>query len=84
LFTDGLTERRTMPGSIRRFDQLAPRLDKSAILAKPPGQAIDEMLAQIFPDVTRELEDDVAVILVNLGRAAAAEDAHRESAANGA
>jgi serine phosphatase RsbU (regulator of sigma subunit) len=84
LFTDGLTERRATLRSIRRFDRLAPRLDKQAILTEPPGQAIDEMLAQIFPDVTRELEDDVAVILVNLGRAAAAEDAHRESAANGA
>ena len=84
LFTDGLTERRATPRSIRRFEQLAPRIDKETVLAKPPEQAIDEILARIFPDGTRELDDDVAVILVNLGRAAAAEDAHRERTANGA
>jgi PAS domain S-box-containing protein len=77
LFTDGLTERRTAPTSPRRFDALAPRIDTNALLAKPPGQAIDEMLTQIFPDGTRELDDDVAVILLNLGRAADAEKAGR-------
>jgi PAS domain S-box-containing protein len=84
LFTDGLTERRETPESIRQFDPLAPRIDAKTLLAKPPGQAIDDMLAQIFPSGTQELDDDVAVILVNLTGAAAAEDAHRERVANSA
>ncbi|HKR98733.1 MAG TPA: PAS domain S-box protein, partial [Candidatus Dormibacteraeota bacterium] len=84
LFTDGVTERRATPESIRQFDPLAPRIAAKTLLAKPPGQAIDDMLAQIFPRGTQELDDDVAVILVNLAGAAVAEDAHRERAANGA
>jgi PAS domain S-box-containing protein len=69
LFTDGLTERRATPQSIRQFDELARHVDTKTLLGKPPGQAIDEMLTRMFPGGTHELDDDVAVILVNLGRA---------------
>jgi PAS domain S-box-containing protein len=82
LFTDGLTERRAAPTSPRRFDALAPRIDAKALLAKPPGQALDEMLTQIFPDGTRELDDDVAVVLLNLGRAEEAENGESERLAS--
>ena len=78
LFTDGLTERRATPQSPRRFDELAPHIDGKTMLAKPPGQAIDEMLTQIFPGGTHELDDDVAVILVKLGRAEDSENGDRE------
>jgi PAS domain S-box-containing protein len=82
LYTDGLTERRGAPGSIRRFDELAPRIDARTLFARPPGQAIDQLLGSIFPDGTDQLDDDVAVILVNLARGA--EEARRERVANGA
>jgi serine phosphatase RsbU (regulator of sigma subunit) len=82
LYTDGLTERRAAPGSIRRFDELAPRIDPRTLLAGPPGQAIDQLLGSIFPDGTEQLEDDVAVILVNLARGV--EQARRERVANSA
>lgn len=67
LFTDGLTERRLTPASARRFDELGPRLDADRLLTRPPGEAIGEMLAQMFPGGTEQLDDDVAVILLNLG-----------------
>lgn len=73
LFTDGLTERRATPTSARRFDDLAPHLDADKVLAQPPGEAIDELLAQIFPGGTEQLDDDVAVIPLNLGRTASAD-----------
>jgi PAS domain S-box-containing protein len=82
LFTDGLTERRATPQSIRQFDELAPRIDMKTLLGKPPGQAIDEMLTRIFPGGTHELDDDVAVILVNLGRAEDSENGEREPIAS--
>jgi hypothetical protein len=75
---------RAWPGSVRRFDELAPRIDARTLLAKSPGHAIDDLLAQIFPSGTQELDDDVAVILVNLGRTAGAEIADREPSANAA
>jgi serine phosphatase RsbU (regulator of sigma subunit) len=68
LYTDGLTEHRPSPGSIRRFEELAPRIDAPATLDQPPGQALDHLLASIFPAGTEELDDDVAVILLNLAR----------------
>jgi len=72
LFTDGLTERRTSDGSGRvGFDELLARLDAHAMLTQPPEQAIDEMLARVFPNGTEHLEDDLAVILLTLGTAAA-------------
>ncbi|MBV9334896.1 MAG: PAS domain S-box protein [Solirubrobacterales bacterium] len=67
LFTDGLTERRVTPTSVRRFDELAPHLEADKLLAQPPGEAIDELIAQLFPGGTEQLDDDVAVILLNLG-----------------
>jgi PAS domain S-box-containing protein len=68
LYTDGLTEVRTRPGSIRSFEDLAPRIDASRTLDQPPGQALDHLLATIFPGGTEELDDDVAVVLLNLSR----------------
>jgi serine phosphatase RsbU (regulator of sigma subunit) len=68
LYTDGLTELRTTPGSIRRFEELAPRIDAPTTLDQPPGRALDHLLASIFPEGTEELDDDVAVILLNLSR----------------
>jgi PAS domain S-box-containing protein len=68
LYTDGLTEHRPSPGSIRQFEALAPRIDAPATLDQPPGQALDHLLTSIFPAGTEELDDDVAVILLNLAR----------------
>jgi PAS domain S-box-containing protein len=82
LFTDGLTERRETPRSIRRFNELAPHLDPENLLAKPAGRALDEMLSRIFPAGAEQLDDDVAVILVNLGRAVDTADAERRRIAN--
>jgi PAS domain S-box-containing protein len=67
LFTDGLTERRT-PTWPDRFgvDELLPRIDAHSFLSKPPEQAIDEFLADVFPEGTEELDDDLAVILLTL------------------
>ena len=73
LFTDGLTERRVTPASVRRFDDLAPHLEADKLLAQPPGEAIDELLAQMFPGGTEQLDDDVAVILLNLARTGSAD-----------
>jgi serine phosphatase RsbU (regulator of sigma subunit) len=70
LFTDGLTECRETPESARQFSHLAPRIDGHALLAKPPAEAIDEMLVQLFPGGTEQLDDDLAVILLRLRRAA--------------
>jgi len=78
LFTDGLTERRQAPRAVRLgFDDLLPRIDARGMVSKPPGQAIDDMLTQIFPNGTEQLEDDLAVILLNLSRSAIGEDAGR-------
>jgi serine phosphatase RsbU (regulator of sigma subunit) len=82
LFTDGLTERRATPRSVRRFEELSARIETEPLLAKPPGQAIDELLGRIFPDGTRDLDDDVAVILVNLCRIASAESTQPTHIAN--
>jgi PAS domain S-box-containing protein len=70
LFTDGLTERRraVRAGQIG-FDDLLRRLDVTALLTQPPEGAIDEMLAQVFPDGTDQLDDDLAVILLTLSEA---------------
>jgi hypothetical protein len=40
------------------------------------------MLTRIFPGGTHELDDDVAVILVNLGRAEDSENGEREPIAS--
>jgi serine phosphatase RsbU (regulator of sigma subunit) len=82
LFTDGLTERRPTPGAVREFDDVAPRIDARTVLSNPPEQAIDRLLATIFPNGTQVLDDDVAVILVHLGHSA--EDANGERIANSA
>ena len=66
LYTDGLTEHRAAPGSIRRFEDLAPRIAPETMLDQPPGHALDHLLTTIFPGGTDELDDDVAVILLNL------------------
>jgi PAS domain S-box-containing protein len=67
LFTDGLTERRSAMRPDRLgVDELLPRIDSDAFLSKPPEQAIDEMLADVFPDGTEALDDDLAVILLTL------------------
>lgn len=67
LFTDGLTERRPAPRAPRLgYSDLVPRLDATEMLTAPPGQAIDRLLARFFPQGTDQLEDDLAVILVNL------------------
>lgn len=71
LFTDGLTERRPAPRAPRLgYKDLVPRIDAAEMLTAPPGQAIDRMLARFFPQGTEQLEDDLAVILVNLKRSA--------------
>lgn len=71
MFTDGLTERRPAPRAPRLgYSDLAPRIDAAEMLTAPPGHAIDAMLARLFPRGTEELEDDLAVILVNLKRSA--------------
>jgi serine phosphatase RsbU (regulator of sigma subunit) len=67
LYTDGLTEHRKAPGSIRQFQDLAPRIEPLAMLDQPPGRALDHLLKTIFPDGTEELDDDVAVLLLRLG-----------------
>ena len=67
LFTDGLTERRSASWPERLgVDELVPRIDAHAFLTKPPEQAIDEMLADVFPQGTEALDDDLAVILLAL------------------
>jgi PAS domain S-box-containing protein len=67
LFTDGLTERRSAMRSGRLgVDELLPRIDADAFLDKSPEQAIDEMLADVFPQGTEALDDDLAVILLTL------------------
>jgi serine phosphatase RsbU (regulator of sigma subunit) len=72
LFTDGLTERRPAPLAARLgYSDLPPRIDATEMLAAPPGHAIDSMLARLFPQGTEHLDDDLAVILVNLTRSAA-------------
>ena len=48
------------------FDELLPRIDARRFLTKPPEQAIDEMLADVFPEGTEALDDDLAVILLTL------------------
>jgi serine phosphatase RsbU (regulator of sigma subunit) len=71
LFTDGLTERRPAPRAPRlSYRDLVPRIDAAEMLTAPPGHAIDAMLARLFPQGTEQLEDDLAVILVNLKRSA--------------
>jgi hypothetical protein len=70
MFTDGLTERRPAPHAPRLgYSDLVPRIDATEMLTAPPGQAIDRMLARLFPQGTDQLEDDLSVILVNLKRA---------------
>ncbi len=67
LFTDGLTERRSATWPERLgVDELLARIDPHAFVTKPPDQAIDEMLADVFPEGTEQLEDDLAVILLTL------------------
>lgn len=69
LFTDGLTERRPAPRAPRLgYGDLVPQIDATEMLTAPPGRAIDTMLSRLFPQGTDELEDDLAVILVNLKR----------------
>jgi serine phosphatase RsbU (regulator of sigma subunit) len=82
MYTDGLSERRAMPRSIRRFAAVAPHIEPESLLAKPSGRAIDDMLEEIFPHGTDLLDDDVAVILLNLARTAVAEDGYRERSAS--
>jgi PAS domain S-box-containing protein len=67
LFTDGLTERRALRRRGRLgFDELVPQIDAPTLLDRPPEQAIDTMLVELFPDGTDALEDDLAVILLAL------------------
>ena len=67
LFTDGLTERRPLRRRGRLgFDELVPQIDAPMLLDRPPEQAIDTMLVELFPDGTDTLEDDLAVILLSL------------------
>jgi len=67
LFTDGLTERRSATWPERLgVDELVPRIDAHTFLNKAPEQAIDEMLADVFPHGTEALDDDLAVILLTL------------------
>jgi PAS domain S-box-containing protein len=69
LFTDGLTERRATLRSARLgFDELLPRIDPHVILDQPPASAVDQLLVELFPHGTEQLDDDLAVILLNLGR----------------
>ena len=83
LFTDGLTERRATPRSARLgYDELVPRIDARMLLSQPPGPAIDAILAQLFPRGTEQLDDDLAVILLNLSRMAGAEGTRRTAIAN--
>ena len=82
MYTDGLTERRAVPRSMRRFAAVAPHIEPESLLAKPSGRAIDDMLGEIFPHGTDLLDDDVAVILLNLARTAVAEDGYRERSAS--
>jgi PAS domain S-box-containing protein len=67
LFTDGLTERRPLRRRGRLgFDELVPQIDARMLLDRPPDQAIDSMLVELFPEGTDALEDDLAVILLTL------------------
>jgi PAS domain S-box-containing protein len=70
LFTDGLTERRPLRRRGRLgFDELVPQIDAPMLLDRPPEQAIDTMLVELFPNGTDTLEDDLAVILLTLNGA---------------
>jgi PAS domain S-box-containing protein len=83
LFTDGLTERRRAMRPCRLgVDELLPRIDADAFLAKPPEQAIDEMLADVFPEGTEQLDDDLAVILLTLRATDVAQAGERARAAS--
>ncbi len=67
LFTDGLTERRSVTWPERLgVEELLDRIDAQSFLTKTPEQAIDEMLAEVFPEGTEQLDDDLAVILLTL------------------
>jgi PAS domain S-box-containing protein len=67
MFTDGLTERRATRQPDRLgVDDLLPRIDSHTFLTRPPEQAIDDMLADVFPQGTEQLDDDLAVILLTL------------------
>jgi PAS domain S-box-containing protein len=81
LFTDGLTERRSATWPQRLgVDELLARIDPGAFVTKPPDQAIDEMLADIFPEGTEQLDDDLAVILLTLRASDVAQAGPRRSA----
>ncbi|MBV8987576.1 MAG: PAS domain S-box protein [Solirubrobacterales bacterium] len=86
LFTDGLTERRPALRAARlQYSDLLPRIDATEMLRTPPGHAIDTLLARLFPQGTEQLEDDLAVILVNLKHSAVvAETFERPSIARSA
>lgn len=68
LYTDGLTEYRSPGGSDREYHELAQRIDPRAILERAPDAALDQLLATLYPAAAGELEDDIAVILLNLSR----------------
>jgi hypothetical protein len=71
-----LTERRASEHSERAgFDELLAGLDAQLFLARSPEQAIDELLARLFPDGTEHLDDDLAVIVLVLGANAGARNA---------
>ncbi len=80
LFTDGLTEHRpaTRPDEIG-FDRLIAEIDPGTFVGQAPEQAMDQLLAQIFPDGTDALVDDLAVILLMLRAGERAQGALRRA-----
>jgi hypothetical protein len=61
---------------------VAPHIQQESLLAKPSVRAIDDMLKEVFPHGVELLDDDVAVILLNLARTEVAENGYRERTAN--
>jgi hypothetical protein len=56
---------------------VAPHIEPDSLLVKPTARAIDDVLVKIFPYGTELIEDDVAVILLNLAQTAPQEDEYR-------
>jgi serine phosphatase RsbU (regulator of sigma subunit) len=65
LYTDGLTEARGAAGAPRiGVEGLRERVEATRPLARPVGDALDELLEASLPEGLRELDDDLAVMLV--------------------
>jgi serine phosphatase RsbU (regulator of sigma subunit) len=65
LYTDGLTETHGGPDAPRiGVEGLRERVEPTRVLTQPAWQALDELLDASLPETIRELDDDLAVMLV--------------------